>query len=122
MAAHSCARPFRLFHITSEVKLHFTEFLFPQQERRGDEIDRDRRQHGDVIGADAVCHRLGAVQAPMSMDVMSIAAWMNTVTQMFPVRKYTAASSVPSEAAKTHCIRTPSGSLPVRLVRWAAPK
>ena len=24
---------------------------------------------------------------PMSMDVMSIAAWMNTVTQMFPVRK-----------------------------------
>ena len=59
---------------------------------------------------------------PMSMDVMSIAAWMNTVTQMFPVRKYTAASSVPSEAAKTHCIRTPSGALPVRLVRWAAPK
>ena len=63
MAAHSCARPFRLFHITSEVKLHFTELLFPQQECRRDEVDRDRRQHGDVIGADAVGHRLGAVQA-----------------------------------------------------------
>ena len=32
-----------------------------------------------------------------------------------------AANSVPSDAAKTHCISTPKGALDSRLVRWAAP-